>query len=135
MEQHGQHRGIDAARNTADDGTAGHDAADSVDDFALEVIDAERRRPSALTGNCGESDALLAVGDLGVELDAEEALVPLQGDGHAVLVVGEHLAPSGRTFTVSEWLIQTWEEATPLGKTVLPAGNRLAGPYSRGLPG
>ena len=99
VQQHGEHGAVHAARNPADNLLVADLFADAVDDLAFQVVDAERQQVFRLEQEIVQDpQSFVAVGDFRVELDAEEAVVPLEGDRRAVLVGGDHPGALGQDF-------------------------------------
>jgi len=96
MDERGEHGGIDATGDAADDLASRHLGLDARDQFILEGGDLEFGQVLGEGEEVLEDiDAFLGVRDLGVELDALEKGVPFQGDGDAIEIPPRHLAALG----------------------------------------
>ena len=93
MQQDGQHGAVHAAGDAADHLLVAHAFPDFPDELPFEVADIEFLE----VGGAGEEVAqdgapFMGMGHFRMELDAESCFSPLEGDGDAFCVAGDHLA-------------------------------------------
>ncbi len=146
VEQDGEDGRVDPAGDAADDLVLAELLLDVRADLVAQRVDGEGLGVRAEGEEIAQDAPLvLGVGDLGVELDAEVTVRPLQGDRGALAVGGGdggafgylrdgvRVAPSGIFETVSEWLIQMRvPDGTPWKSgQVASVGTSSAGPNSR----